>query len=74
MVSIITKIQFALQHADSEIGRSIMIVPRAVAQQGYMDVDLDDFDQDGYFKDTQEVQLRIIKDQWLDGEALQKYK
>lgn len=51
-----------------------MIVPRAVAQQGYMDVDLDDFDQDGYFKDTQEVQLRIIKDQWLDGEALQKYK
>ncbi|KXT02316.1 hypothetical protein AC578_208 [Pseudocercospora eumusae] len=55
-------------------GRSIMVVPRAVAQQGYMDVDLDDFDQDGYFKDIQEVQLRIIKDQWLDGEALRKYK
>lgn len=51
-----------------------MIVPRSLAKEGYMDVGLDDFVEDGYFKSTQAAQLRIIKDRWLDGVPVQTYK
>lgn len=46
-------------------GRSLMIVPRSVAEEGFMDVDKDDVTDDEYFARTQETQLRLIKDQWL---------
>lgn len=44
-----------------------MIVPRRIAKEGFMDVDKDDYKEDGYFKKLQESQLVIIKDKWLDG-------
>ncbi|KAF2172703.1 hypothetical protein M409DRAFT_16664 [Zasmidium cellare ATCC 36951] len=63
--------------ADQSInGHSLMIVPRAVAKEGYMDVQDDDH-VDGkreYFAGEQAIQLNIIKDQWLDGVPTQIYK
>jgi hypothetical protein len=44
-----------------------MITPRSVAKEGFMDVGNDDHTEEGYFKYTQEVQLRIIEDQWVPG-------
>ncbi|KAL4932474.1 putative short chain dehydrogenase/reductase [Aspergillus undulatus] len=43
-------------------GHSLMITPRSVAKEGFMDVGMDDFagsECDGYFARTQEVQFRI---------------
>jgi hypothetical protein len=51
-----------------------MIVPRSLAKEGYMDVGMDDFVEDGIFKSTQEAQLRIIKDHWLEDAPIQVYK
>jgi hypothetical protein len=53
-----------------------MIVPRAVASEGFVDANIDDFtdDKHEYLINMQEVQLRVIKDQWLDGEEIQTYK
>ncbi|OOQ88484.1 5'-hydroxyaverantin dehydrogenase [Penicillium brasilianum] len=48
-------------------GHSLMITPRSVAKEGFMDVGKDDHTEEGYFKHTQEVQLRIIEDQWVPG-------
>ncbi|KAL4799239.1 hypothetical protein BDV19DRAFT_355487 [Aspergillus venezuelensis] len=57
--------------ADRSInGHSLMITPRSVAKEGFKDVGMDDFDgseEGGYFKRTQEVQLRIIEDKWVEG-------
>lgn len=47
-------------------GKSLMIVPRSVAKEGYMDPDLDDFVDNKYFVETQKVQLRVIKADWVD--------
>lgn len=49
------------------IGHSLMITPRSVAREGFMDVGKDDHIEEGYFKHTQDVQLRIIEDQWVPG-------
>lgn len=43
-----------------------MITPASVAKEGFMDIDMDDYTE-GYFKRTQDVQLRIIEDQWVEG-------
>jgi hypothetical protein len=54
-----------------------MIVPRAIAPQGFMDVDRDDYrdtPEDAYMKRTQETQLVIIKDQWRDDYKVRIYK
>ncbi|KAL4966597.1 putative short chain dehydrogenase/reductase [Aspergillus stella-maris] len=51
-------------------GHSLMITPRSVATEGFKDVGMDDFDgreEGGYFKKTQEVQLKIIEDRWVEG-------
>lgn len=51
------------------LGRSIMVVPRTVAKEGFVDVDKEDYkdEKDEYFKSKQESQLRVIKDKWIDG-------
>ncbi|KAL6364178.1 hypothetical protein LRP88_02094 [Fusarium phalaenopsidis] len=49
--------------------RSLMITPRSIAKQGFMDVDREDYKDipgDEYFKKVQASQLFIIKDKWLD--------
>ncbi|TLD28157.1 hypothetical protein PspLS_04292 [Pyricularia sp. CBS 133598] len=58
-------------------GRSLMIVPRSMAKEGFMDTDREDFrdtEKDAYFKQTQETQLVIIKDRWRDDYVVPKYK
>ncbi|KAH8695552.1 hypothetical protein BGW36DRAFT_463120 [Talaromyces proteolyticus] len=49
-------------------GRSIMITPRTKTEQGFMDVDMEDYadPKDEYFSKKQATQLRIIEDKWLD--------
>ncbi|KAL2785991.1 hypothetical protein BJX66DRAFT_347061 [Aspergillus keveii] len=47
-------------------GHSLMITPASVAKEGFMDVDMDDYTE-GYLKKTQDVQLRIIEDRWVEG-------
>lgn len=47
------------------LGHSLMVTPRSVAKEGFKDVGMDDHTEDGYFKKTQEVQLRIIGDKWV---------
>lgn len=42
-----------------------MITPRSVAKEGFKDVDQDDHVEEGFLKRNQEVQLRVIEDQWL---------
>lgn len=36
-----------------------------------MDMEKDDYVEEGYFKRTQEIQLRIIKDSWMPGKEAQ---
>jgi hypothetical protein len=53
-------------------GHSLMITPPSVAKEGFKDVDMDDYDNKEadeyeYFKRTQEMQLRIIEDRWVEG-------
>ncbi|KAL2670281.1 hypothetical protein Neosp_014748 [[Neocosmospora] mangrovei] len=58
-------------------GRSLMITPRSVAEQGFMDVDREDYKdtpEDEYFKKVQASQLFIIKDKWLDDYKVPIYK
>ncbi|GAM33517.1 hypothetical protein TCE0_011r00466 [Talaromyces pinophilus] len=49
-------------------GRSLMITPRSKAQEGFMDVNQEDYadPKDEYFIKKQTTQLRIIEDKWLD--------
>lgn len=51
-----------------------MICPRSLAKEGFMDVDMDDHKEEGYFKKTQETQLVIIEDKWLDDYKVRVYK
>jgi len=46
-----------------------MICPRRIAPLGFRDMEKDDYVEDDYFKQTQEVQLRIIKDEWGVSES-----
>lgn len=39
-----------------------------------MDVDKDDYKEEGYFKKTQETQLVIIEDKWRDDYQVRVYK
>lgn len=39
-----------------------------------MDVDKYDYKEEGYFKTTQETQLAIIEDRWLDDYKVRIYK
>ncbi|KAI6361569.1 hypothetical protein MCOR25_006473 [Pyricularia grisea] len=58
-------------------GRSLMIVPRSIAKEGFMDIDREDFrdtEKDAYLKQTQETQLVIIEDKWRDDYTVPKYK
>ncbi|TDZ14661.1 5'-hydroxyaverantin dehydrogenase [Colletotrichum orbiculare MAFF 240422] len=51
-------------------GRSLMITPRTIAKEGFMDIDRDDYKdvaEDKYFKKLQEAQLVIIEDEWRDN-------
>lgn len=48
-----------------------MIVPKSQTKEGFMDIDDDDYKEEGYFKKMQETQLRIIKDRWVVGETAQ---
>ncbi|KXG45696.1 Short-chain dehydrogenase/reductase SDR [Penicillium griseofulvum] len=49
-------------------GRSLMITPRSIAKEGFMDVDKEDYSdpKDEYFAKKQASQLVIIEDKWLD--------
>ncbi|KAJ5951067.1 Short-chain dehydrogenase/reductase SDR [Penicillium vulpinum] len=49
-------------------GRSLMITPRTVAKEGFVDVDKEDYSdpKDEYFAKKQASQLVIIEDKWLD--------
>jgi len=54
-----------------------MITPRSVAKEGFMDVDREDYrdtPEDAYMKKTQESQLVIIEDKWLDDYKVRVYK
>jgi hypothetical protein len=58
-------------------GSSLMITPRSVAKEGFMDIGRDDYldtKEDAYFKKTQEIQLVIIEDKWLDDYKVRVYK
>ncbi|PKS08497.1 hypothetical protein jhhlp_004881 [Lomentospora prolificans] len=58
-------------------GRSFMITPRSIAKEGFMDVDREDYQdapEDAYMKKTQESQLVIIEDKWLDDYKVRIYK
>ncbi|KAL4734920.1 hypothetical protein BDV11DRAFT_208973 [Aspergillus similis] len=53
-------------------GHSLMITPSSLAKEGFKDVNMDDYDNKDddeyeYFKRTQEMQLRIIEDRWVEG-------
>ncbi|KAF2649792.1 NAD(P)-binding protein [Lophiostoma macrostomum CBS 122681] len=47
-------------------GRTLMINPRSLTKEGFSDADKDDWTENDYFQKTQETQLRIIEDKWLD--------
>lgn len=58
-------------------GHSLMITPRSLSKQGYMDVNREDFQdvpEDAWFKKLQATQLRNIQDQWLDDYIMPVYK
>ncbi|KAJ5825866.1 Short-chain dehydrogenase/reductase SDR [Penicillium riverlandense] len=57
-------------------GRSLMITPRTVAKEGFVDVDREDYTEpkDEYFIKKQATQLRIIEDKWLDDYKGQRHK
>ncbi|KAJ9652505.1 hypothetical protein H2198_008253 [Neophaeococcomyces mojaviensis] len=50
-------------------GRSLMITPRTVCEQGFLDVDREDYNdpKDQYFAEKQVSQLNVIQDKWLDN-------
>lgn len=58
------------------IGRSLMITPRTKSEQGFVDVDKEDYSdpRDEYFIKKQETQLRIIEDKWRDDYKVRIYK
>lgn len=68
----------ASDESNTPTGRSLMIVPRSMAKEGYMDIDKDDYSENdghgGYFKRTQDTQLVIIEDRWRDDYEVRVYK
>lgn len=60
-----------------ETGRTLMITPRTIAKEGFMDIDREDYGdgpEDAYLKKTQEIQLVIIEDKWRDDYKVRVYK
>lgn len=59
-------------------GKSLAIVPRTIAKEGFKDIDKDDYTEDdghdGYFKRTQDTQLVIIEDKWKEDYKVGAYK
>ncbi|RBR26112.1 uncharacterized protein FIESC28_01140 [Fusarium coffeatum] len=58
-------------------GRSLMITPRSVAKEGFVDIDREDYKdtpEDEYLKKVQASQLVIIEDKWLDDYKVRIYK
>ena len=51
-----------------------MINPRSHTKEGFSDVDKDDWTENDYFQKTQETQLVIIEDKWLDDYKVRVYK
>lgn len=59
------------------VGRSLMITPRSIAPEGFLDVDRDDYTDapvDAYMKKTQASQLVVIEDKWRDDYKVRIYK
>ena len=48
-----------------DLGHSMLIVPRSIAKEGYIDACLDDFVEDGIMKSFQDLQLKVIKQRWV---------
>lgn len=65
---------YLVKNFNAFLGRSLMIVPRSQAQEGFKDVDLEDYKDDEYLIKTQETQLRIIEDKWRDDYKVRVYK
>lgn len=67
-----------LQYLMMWLGKSLMIVPRSIAKEGFKDIDKDDYTEDdghaGYMKRTQDSQLVIIEDKWRDDYKVRVYK
>ncbi|EMT60956.1 hypothetical protein ACKRZS_001856 [Fusarium odoratissimum] len=58
-------------------GRSLMITPRSIAKEGFVDIDREDYKdtpEDEYLKKVQASQLVIIEDKWLDSFKVRVYK
>lgn len=58
-------------------GRSLMITPRSIAKEGFVDIDREDYKdtpEDEYLKKVQLSQLVIIEDKWLDSYKVRVYK
>ncbi|KAI6760342.1 hypothetical protein HG530_009202 [Fusarium avenaceum] len=58
-------------------GRSLMITPRTIAKEGFVDIDREDYKdtpEDEYLKKVQASQLVIIQDKWLDDYKVRIYK
>lgn len=52
-----------------------MITPRSFVKEGFIDTDKEDYTEDEpYFKENQDTQLRIIEDKWIDGYKVRVYK
>jgi hypothetical protein len=54
-----------------------MITPRTIAQEGWMDIDREDYretEEDAYLRKVQASQLVIIEDKWLDDYKVRVYK
>ncbi|KAK2812196.1 hypothetical protein FQN50_001554 [Emmonsiellopsis sp. PD_5] len=48
-------------------GHSFMICPSSYRKEGYKDMDMDDFKEDGYLVNNEARQLWIIEDRWVEG-------
>lgn len=61
---------------DALPGRSLMITPRSFAEEGFVDVNKEDYSdpKDEYFAKKQASQLVIIEDKWLDDYKVRVYK
>lgn len=74
----LSKVERESKAEDLGTGKSLMFVPLGIAKEGYMDIDKDDYTEadghDGYFKRTQDTQLAIIEDKWLDDFEIRVYK
>lgn len=77
MVAYFLDVTVGRTETDSSLGRSLMITPRSVAEQGFVDTDREDYKDaagEEYMRKTQAAQLVIIEDRWLDDYKVRTYK